>query len=92
MKNVGNPPYSPYHHKTEMPGMPGHHRLSGIKRKQCMTTQDMKKIKALVGEIKNLSHQAGASKNVLTEKKYNEKVNLKKKEIDNILRRNKCNG
>jgi len=29
-KRVGNPPSSKYHHKTEMPGVPGHHRLSNI--------------------------------------------------------------
>ena len=29
-KRVGNAPSSPYHHKTEAPGMPGHHRLSSI--------------------------------------------------------------
>jgi hypothetical protein len=28
-RRLGNPPTSPYHHKTEMPGVPGHHRLSG---------------------------------------------------------------
>jgi hypothetical protein len=27
-KNVSNLPLSKYHHKTEMPGVPGHHRLT----------------------------------------------------------------
>jgi hypothetical protein len=29
-KRLSNAPSSPYHHKTEAPGMPGHHRLSNI--------------------------------------------------------------
>lgn len=28
-RSVGNPPRSPYHHKTESPGAVGRHRLSG---------------------------------------------------------------
>jgi len=35
---IGNPPSSLYHHKTEMPGVPGHHRLSGlgiVSKKRC---------------------------------------------------------
>jgi len=51
-KRLGNPPLSPYHHKTEMPGVPGHHRLSGcgclgnmsgIAKKRCFTV-DKKQI------------------------------------------------
>jgi len=29
-KRLSNAPRSPYHHKTEAQGMPGHHRLSNI--------------------------------------------------------------
>lgn len=31
-RGLANPPFSPYHHKTEAPGIPGHHRLSGFNR------------------------------------------------------------
>lgn len=29
-RRLANVPHSPYHHKTEMPGVPGHHRLSNV--------------------------------------------------------------
>lgn len=31
-RRLSNLPYSKYHHKTEMPGVPGHHRLSDLGR------------------------------------------------------------
>lgn len=29
-RRLSNLPYSPYHHKTEMPGVPGHHLLHNL--------------------------------------------------------------
>ena len=33
IKRLGNPPFSPYHHKTGMPGVPGQHRLTGFDKR-----------------------------------------------------------
>lgn len=58
-KRVGNPPKSKYHHKTEMPGVPGHHILHEIGDGMGMMS---------LGEIGKLVRKAGQCVTVITSK------------------------
>lgn len=56
-KRMGNPPRSAYHHKTEAPGVPGHHILHGLgrlgRKRICLTLQEYHtaKIHMQYGEV-----------------------------------------
>ena len=49
-KRVGNAPSSPYHHKTEARGVPGHHRLSNIADLVGVSLGSLKKLAAGVSK------------------------------------------
>lgn len=57
---LGNPPFSPYHHKTEAPGMPGHHRLNEIKN-TCLSPAEDIKVHMMIEEMRSQAYNAGAN-------------------------------
>ena len=84
-KSFGNPPYSPYHHKTEAPGMPGHHRLSEIKN-TCLPPAVHNKVVGMINDLRSDAYDAGINGD---EQAYRE-LRLTQAEINRLIGTCRC--